>query len=145
MLDSGVVHLVEGVEIDRPRNAITLTHVLHRLFGDFLLFFEPIPDRQHTYRIRSCSPVALLLRNPAFPITRTLYLTDTWTIDPPSPRLLAIHSAIAHILHLSAAGEYIDKLLLDMDGKDVKSDGSTELGRLVKLRLGGYLDGPSYS
>jgi hypothetical protein len=36
-------------------------------------------------------------------------------------------------------------LLLDMDGKDVKSDGSTELGRLVKLRLGGYLDGPSYS
>ncbi|KAI3335905.1 hypothetical protein F4824DRAFT_462853, partial [Ustulina deusta] len=37
-------------------------------------------------------------------VTRTLYPTPTRAIYPPSPRLLAIHHAIAHILHLSAAG-----------------------------------------
>uniref|UniRef100_A0A0B7KKY2 HNH nuclease domain-containing protein n=1 Tax=Bionectria ochroleuca TaxID=29856 RepID=A0A0B7KKY2_BIOOC len=145
MFDSGIIQLIEGVDIDRPRNAITLTHTLHWLFGDFRLFFEPTPDRQpHTYRISSFYPPTLL-RDPAFPITRTLYLTGTRTIDPPSPRLLAVHRAIAHILHLSAAGDYIDKLLRDMDGKGIQADGSTELDRLVKLRLGGWLDGPIYS
>jgi len=145
MFDSGVVHLIEGADIDRPRNAITLTHNLHLLFGDFRVFFEPVPNQQpHTYQIKSFLPPSLL-RDPAFPITRTLCLTTTRIIDPPSPRLLAVHRAIAHILHLSAAGEYIDKLLRDMDGKSIQADGSTELDRLVKLRLGGWLDGPIYS
>ncbi|KPM42283.1 hypothetical protein AK830_g4280 [Neonectria ditissima] len=145
MFDSGVVHLIEGVDVDRPRNAITLTNTLHRLFGDFRVVFEPTSDEQpHTYRISSFYSSSLL-RDPALPITRTLYLTDARTIDPPSPRLLAVHNAIAHILHLSAAGGYIDKLLRDTDGKGIQADGSTELDRLVKLRLGGWLDGPVYS
>ncbi|POR35982.1 Uncharacterized protein TPAR_03796 [Tolypocladium paradoxum] len=63
---------------------------------------------------------------------------QTRSIDPPSPRLLAIHSAIAHILHLSAAGDYIDKMLQDMEENGVLEDGSTELNRLVKLRLNGW-------
>lgn len=135
MFDHGVVHLIEGTDIDRPRNAITLTGDLHALFGDFQIFFEPCSG-PHTYRIDSFWP-RVLRRDPSFPITRTLYLSEHRTIDPPSPRLLAVHCAIAHILHLSAAGEYIDRLLLDMDGQDVRADGSTELDRLVRLRLRG--------
>ncbi|KAI1119836.1 hypothetical protein F5Y10DRAFT_149237 [Nemania abortiva] len=138
MFDSEVVHLIEGADIDRPRNAITLTHDLHSLFGDFQIFFQPLPD-PHTYRIDSFYP-RMLLRDPAFPVTRTLYLSEHRAIDPPSPRLLAVHCAIAHILHLSAAGEYIDKLLLDMDGQNIRADGSTELDRLVRLRLRGLDD-----
>ena len=54
MFDSGVAHLIEGVEIDRPRNALTLTHKLHRLFGDFEIFFQPVEGQEHhTYRIDS--------------------------------------------------------------------------------------------
>ncbi|KAK4154842.1 hypothetical protein C8A00DRAFT_42457 [Chaetomidium leptoderma] len=142
MFDDGVTHLIEGTDIDRPRNALTLTLAMHRWFGDFKIFFEPVPaaPEPHTYSIKGLGYPALFKN--LVPITRTLYLTDNRTIEPPSPRLLAIHRAIAHILHLSAAGEYIDKILDDMEGtrgQGVEADGSTDLGRLVHLGL--WLDG----
>ena len=121
---------------------MTLTHGLHNFFGSFQIFFEPLPDQQpHTYRIDSFLP-KYIFRDPALPVTRALYLTDTRTIDPPSARLLAVHRAIAHILHLSAAGDYIDRLLRDAEEKGILADGSTELGRLLKLGLDGWLDNP---
>jgi hypothetical protein len=49
-----------------------------------------------------------------------------------------MHRTITLVLHLSAAGEYIDKTIQDMDESDVKEDGSTELGRLIELRMGGW-------
>ncbi|KAK5631465.1 hypothetical protein RRF57_007179 [Xylaria bambusicola] len=144
MFDSGIVHLINGSNINRPRNAITLTTFFHLLFSNFQVFFESITDQQpHTYRINSFHP-RHLLREPALPIIRTLYLINDRSIDPPSPRLLAVHRAIAHILHFSAAGEYIDKLLRDMDEQGIQADGSTELDRLVRLRLGEWLDRPVY-
>jgi hypothetical protein len=139
MFDDGIVHLIEGSDIDRPCNALTLTHDLHQLFGNFEIFFEPTTQPPHTYRIDSMA--SGIMRNPIFPLSRTLYLTATRTIDPPSPRLLAVHHAIAHILHLSAAGGYINRILEDLDKKDTKTDGSTELGHLVELRLGGWWNG----
>ena len=142
MFDSGVAYLIEGTDIDQPRNAITLTHRLHRWFGEFQIFFESIDQEPHTYRINTFLPSEIL--GEAFPITRTLYLTESQTIDPPSPRLLAVHNAIAHILHLSAAGEYIDKILRDWENCSVQADGSTQLDHLVKLRLGGWPVGVTY-
>lgn len=136
MFDNGAAFLVEGTDIDRPRNAMTLTPSLHRWFGDFRVFFEPIDQQAHTYRINTFLPRGLL--GGLLPITRTLHLTETRSIDPPLPRLLAIHNAIAHILHLSAAGDYIDKILRDIEEYGVREDGSTELDRLVKLRLNGW-------
>ncbi|KAK4173915.1 hypothetical protein QBC36DRAFT_389382 [Triangularia setosa] len=41
IFDHGVADLLAGNEIDRPRNAITVTHNLHRFFGDFEVFFKP--------------------------------------------------------------------------------------------------------
>jgi hypothetical protein len=126
MFDPGVVHFTK----------------FHRLFGDFEIYFEPTTQKPHTYKIiLTQSHNRLVLRDLIFPITRTFYLTDSHTIDPPSPRLLAVHRAIALILHLSAAGGYIDDILRDLDELDVKNDGSTELGRLIELRLGGWWNG----
>jgi len=139
MFDDGVVHLIGGTDIDRSRNAITLTHDFHQLWGNFQVYFEPQGNQPHTYRIDSTR--SGILRHRIFPVHRTLFLTDTRTIDPPSPRLLAIHSAITHILHLSAAGRHIDKILEDLDQKDVMVDGSTELGYLAKLRVQGLWNG----
>lgn len=137
MFDNGVVHLIEGSDIDRPRNAITLTRDLHNSFGNFDVFFEPVPgEDQHTYRIRSFFHPHLM---PNLPVVRTLYLTENRNIEPPSSRLLALHYAIAHILHLSGAGEHIARIIKDMEWKDTRADGSTELGRLVTLGLGGWL------
>ncbi|OAX80255.1 hypothetical protein ACJ72_05415 [Emergomyces africanus] len=69
-----------------------------------------------------------------------IFLNLDQSIEPPSPRLLAIHRAIAYILHLSGAGEYIDKILQDMEEMGAREGGSTELGRLVTLRFGGWFD-----
>jgi len=142
MFDNGVLRLIEGIDIDRPANALTLTLGLHQLFGDFEIYFEPTSGAQTspTYTIHQTVWVPFSFGPQTFPVTRTLLDTDK-TIDLPSPRLLAIHRAIALILHLSGAGEYIDHILKDMDYTMVKSDGTTELGHLVSLRLGGWWDG----
>jgi len=133
MFDMGIAYLTEGADIDRPRNALTLTHKLHKLFGEFRIFFEAT-DQPHTYRIGTFLP-HYLVRDPPLPITRTLYLAEGRAIDAPLPRLLAVHCAIAHILHLSAAGAYIDRILWDAEEHGIHADGSTELGRLVQLGL----------
>lgn len=139
MFDAGVTHLIEGTDIDRPLNALTLTHTLHQDFSAFRVFFEAT-DQPHTYRIDTFLPRIIV--QDVLPVTRALHLTDNRLVDPPSPRLLTIHRAIAYILHLSAAGAYIDRILQDIEENGIHADGSTELGRLVNLELGGWLSSP---
>jgi hypothetical protein len=137
MFDPGIGHLIDGPKIDSPSNALTLTLDYHRLFGEFQIYFQRtgIP---HQYRIDSTEQ-SPFLRDPLFPVTRSLTLSPHRTIDPPSARLLDVHRAIAHIMKLSGAGEYIDKVLRDMEELDVREDGSTHLGYLAGLRLDGWL------
>jgi hypothetical protein len=129
----GVLHLVEGANIDRSHNAITLTVGFHRRFGSLQIYFESTPGEDHTYTIKSTLP--FLVFRPRLPITRDLLMTPEHTIDPPMPRLLAIHRACCLIFHMSSAGEYIDKVLRDREAPAAMSDGSTELGNLVSLGL----------
>ncbi|KAL4816248.1 hypothetical protein BDW67DRAFT_185072 [Aspergillus spinulosporus] len=42
---------IRGTDIDRPMNAPTLTHDLHRLFGNFEFALEPVQDQLNTYKI----------------------------------------------------------------------------------------------
>ncbi|OJD21532.1 hypothetical protein ACJ73_07125 [Blastomyces percursus] len=63
----------------------------------------------------------------------------SFTIHPYSPQLLKVHRAIALILKLSGTGEYIDNILRDMEDVKVEEDRPTNLGRLLSLRLGGWL------
>jgi hypothetical protein len=141
MFDPGVVHLIDGPNIDRPVNALTLTINFHQPFGDFEIYFEPTTyQTQHTYKIDYVQSNSVF-RDPLLPVTRTLHLTPDHTIDPPSRRLLAIHRAIGRILNLSGAGDYIDRIIRDMDEVGIKENGSTELGHYISLKLGGWLDG----
>ena len=135
MFDNGITRVIEGVEIDRPFNTLTLGLDYHRQFGAFKTFFTELVDEEpHTYKIETFELFSLDERMP-FPVTRTLLLSPNRNIDPPSRRLLAVHRAIAHILHLSGAGEYINKFLSDMDDGYVRSDGTTQLDRFVRLRF----------
>jgi hypothetical protein len=93
------------------------------------IYFEAEPVFENRYTIKSTKP--LLRFRPTLPITRDLLIT----IDPPMPRLLAIHRACCLIMHLSGAGEYIDKVFRDIEEIGVKSDGTTELGSIISLRL----------
>lgn len=139
MFDNGVTRLIEGPGIDRPHNALMVTHNLHSFFGNFQIYFEPIHEEQNTYRINTFLPRPVL--NNLLPVTRTLFLTEARVIEPPLPRLLAIHREISHILHLSTAGSYIDRILQDAAEQDVRVDGSFPLARLVQLKIEGLLDG----
>ena len=138
MFDNDIGRLIEGPDIDRPYNALTLTVNLHIFFGEFQIYFESVDGEPNTYRIDTFLPPPIL--NNLLPVTRTLYLTEARAIEPPSPRLLAIHRAIAHILHLSAAGDYIDRILKDAEEQIIRADGSSALGLLVQLRMDGWLD-----
>lgn len=80
------------------------------------------------------------LRDPLFAVTRTLTLSPNRTIDPASPRLLSVHRAVAHIMKLSGAGQYIESILRDLEEEVVKEDVSTNLECIMNLRLGGCLD-----
>jgi hypothetical protein len=133
MFDLGVADLIEGPEINREYNALTMSTWAHDRFGAYQIFFEPVSDTDvppSTYRIGTFLPPFLAR---SLPVVRTLFTHPT--IDPPSPRLLALHCAIAHILHLSGAGGYIERVLRDMEDGVIRADGSTELGLLVDLAL----------
>lgn len=138
MFDPGIGHLVDGPKIDSPSNALTLTLDFHRLFGEFQIYTERT-GMPYQYRIDSTEQ-SPFLRDPIFPVSRTLSLSPNRTIDPPSSRLIDVHRAVALIMKLSGAGEYIERILRDMEALDVKEDGSTQLGHLAGLRLGGWLN-----
>ena len=142
MFDPGVIHHIEGVNIDRPYNALTLTNDLHQRFGDLTIYFESSTNAAapHTYIIQQTTSYPFF-RRPKLPLNRTLFTTPDRTIDPPSSRLLAIHRACSLILHLSGAAEFVNKVIRDMDENAVESDGTTELGSLVSLGLRKW-DGP---
>jgi hypothetical protein len=114
MFDNGVICLIEGIDIDQPTNELTLTIGLHQMFGDFEIYFESISGTQtsHTYTIRQTIPVPY--RDYTFPIIRKL---------------------------CESPDRDIDRILKDMEDPIVKSDGTTKLGYLVSLRLGGWWDG----
>ncbi|KAM6536163.1 hypothetical protein FALCPG4_002180 [Fusarium falciforme] len=59
MFDNVAAFLIEGTLIDRLLNAMTLTQRLHRWFGDFQVFFEPIAQGAHTYHIDTFIPEIL--------------------------------------------------------------------------------------
>ncbi|EQL36225.1 hypothetical protein BDFG_02195 [Blastomyces dermatitidis ATCC 26199] len=67
-------------------------------------------------------------------------------MSAPSPRLLSLHHrAIAHILHLSAGGEYIDEVLQNFDETGVQEDDeSTDLGCICLVAYA-VLKGRSFS
>jgi hypothetical protein len=71
MFDDSVVHLIKGTDIDRLYNAITLTHDLHQLWGNFEVYFKQ-SNQPHTYRIDSTR--TSILRHRIFPVDRTLFL-----------------------------------------------------------------------
>ncbi|EEP81061.1 predicted protein [Uncinocarpus reesii 1704] len=130
MFDCDVVHL-----IDSPHNAISLTPTFHKLFGNFDIYFDAVAGEEHTYCIDGfLNPISAARRG--LPVTRKLLLSEEHMINAPSPRLLALHRAIAHILHLSGAGEYINKILQEFEETGAQKDGSTDLGRILTLRLG---------
>ncbi|KAJ5534295.1 hypothetical protein N7527_000549 [Penicillium freii] len=120
IFDPGIVYLIDRPKIDSPMNALTLTLDYYRLFGEYKIYFERT----------KYSP---FLRDPLFPVIRSLTLSPYRTVDPLSPRLLDVYRAIALIIKLSGASEYIERVLRDIEELDIREDGSIYLGYLIGL------------
>ncbi|KAF8483126.1 hypothetical protein JB92DRAFT_2763245 [Gautieria morchelliformis] len=90
---------LNGSHIHRLENIITMDIAMHDLFD------------------------TLLLRIPQF---ITLTSPDVTNLPVPSPRYLRLHASCCCIIHLSGAGEYIDKIFRDMnEGLVLAADGSS--------------------
>lgn len=83
MFNPSAIHLINGVDIDRPMNALTLTHDLHKLFGNFEIAFEAVGSNPHTYKINYLESDRMG-RVEKLPVTVCLFLTPDRSIDPPS-------------------------------------------------------------
>ncbi|KAI9781831.1 MAG: hypothetical protein M1839_005623 [Geoglossum umbratile] len=128
--------LLNGVEIDRPLNAMTMTADLHRFFGSFKWYLEedvhqPEP---HAYMFKDSPGVRMRVNpilRPRNEKERVKFVSAN-NADLPEPGLIALHRACAKILGLSGAGEYIEKLLRD--------DETIRLGTCMQQLEQGRLD-----
>jgi hypothetical protein len=112
------------------------------MFAEFEFYFTQLDGPNHpphTYKIEGFVPSNMRRE---LPTTRTFRTeADGRPIAPPEPRLLALRRALAHVLYLSEAGQYIDEVLEQTKEKPAEEDESTELGLLAQLKLDGV--GPS--
>ena len=135
MFDTDISATINGeeIEIDTPKNAITLSKSLHDKFGRFNVFFDEIPNKPHAYKMDSFKKnVSFAYR---LPKEVNLQNKDRQDIDPPCPRLLRIHRVVAEILHLSAAGEYIDRMIRESEEPSARADGTTDIGAILAMKL----------
>ncbi|KAK9480788.1 hypothetical protein V1514DRAFT_115619 [Lipomyces japonicus] len=134
MFNPVAVQELEGSNIDRPRIALVLSHDAQLYFGNFRIAFNRVEGEERTYMIDYVRPTRY--RVPLdLPVTVTLDFAPDNNIELPSPELLNIHRAIARIFHLSAAGEYIDKFLEDMDKNKVAENGTSPLDEYVRFKM----------
>ncbi|KGQ02727.1 hypothetical protein BBAD15_g12055 [Beauveria bassiana D1-5] len=131
MFDNNVAHLTNGVDVDQPHNAITLTLDLHRA----LRISTSTARKSPTARIPMKSGHFEELDSRKCCLSQGRCTSADQSINPPAPVLLALHRAIGHILHLSGAGEHIDDIFRKLEDRMVQCDGSTLLAELVQLRM----------
>ncbi|KAG1774105.1 hypothetical protein EV702DRAFT_1200600 [Suillus placidus] len=92
--------------IDAPVNGMTLQYTLHTLFDNFAwcLHATDVPE---TYDVHWFRPVPRGHEN----FQQVRFQDHSKHGTPlPHPKIIAIHAAVAHVLHLSGAGEVMDKV-----------------------------------
>ena len=108
MFDPGIVGSIEDSSIDGAHNAITLTHNYRRRFGNLKVYFEAVPKAKHRYIVKLAESCDM---QPEQPIIVDFSDALHNNIDPPMPRLLAIHRACSRILKKSDVGAYLDTVI----------------------------------
>ncbi|KAG1814646.1 uncharacterized protein BJ212DRAFT_1481852 [Suillus subaureus] len=92
--------------IDNPENGMLLDIALHRGFDSYRWCLHPT-DVLHKYKVHWLRYVPLHKEN----FTEVQFRDHSRDGVPlPNPTLIALHSAVAHVLHISGAAEVIDKV-----------------------------------
>jgi hypothetical protein len=138
MFQPGISNSLASTDIDTPCNALLLTQELHGRLGrlDRLgAWFEPVAGMEHTYTFHLSKRLGLPPRKflPSAPTISFVNHECQSTIQSvlPDPRLLAIHAACCELMHLSAAAEYVEALLVnaeEMEGSGtLQTDGGSNI------------------
>lgn len=111
--------------IDTPLNGITLQYTLHTLFDDFAwcLHATDVPE---TYDVHWFRPILRGFEN--FQQVRFQDHSKHGMLLP-HPKLIAIHAAVAHVIHLSGAGKGMDKVCDRFFGEGPSSMPSGHISR----------------
>ncbi|KAH9026394.1 hypothetical protein EDB85DRAFT_2149232 [Lactarius pseudohatsudake] len=115
---------LKGKGIHSLDNVMTLGMEIHHWFDQLMMWFEAVKGSPNTYTFKATDTVLLTFCKAAdCKITLT---SEDPRLPLPNPDYLEIHAACCRVAHLSGAGEYMDKVLEDLEDTRVLSeDGST--------------------
>ncbi|KDQ49769.1 hypothetical protein JAAARDRAFT_142978 [Jaapia argillacea MUCL 33604] len=117
------VDSLNGEKVHSLFNVMTLQWDVHDFFDRLGLWFEKTAT-PNCYKVRTADP--LFLYGLLSKMDKVTFTTpDPVKLPLPSPELLALHAACAQVAHLSGAGEYVDRLLEDMEEMGVLAHDGT--------------------
>ncbi|KAG8894860.1 hypothetical protein FRB99_000947 [Tulasnella sp. 403] len=119
---------LNGQDINRLENILTLSSIVHHRFGELNIWLKSVEGQPNCYRLELGPKVRYFASNVIPPAGTMVEFTtpDTATLPLPDPRYLALHAACAQVAHASGAAKYIDELLRDVEDRTVLAeDGSS--------------------
>jgi len=115
---------LNGSEIHRLENIITLDQSTHTAFDDLSIWFKPVTDSPNIYKVHTRTGTRKLAGRP-LPETVTFTTTDE-RLPVPSQHYLELHALCCEVTMLSGAGEYVDLVEDKLEGMEVLArDGSS--------------------
>ncbi|KIM71457.1 hypothetical protein PILCRDRAFT_93850 [Piloderma croceum F 1598] len=123
---------LNGVQIHRLSNIMTMDYFYHMHFDKLNLWFEAVLGQAHTYRI--CGLEEVIQGLPA----SVTFSSHCAGLDLPDPRYLRMHAAAARVAHLLGVAAYIDDILDDLDEGQTRvmsEDGSSLLAEMLGLMV----------
>ncbi|KAF9446365.1 hypothetical protein P691DRAFT_188745 [Macrolepiota fuliginosa MF-IS2] len=125
-----------GSKINTPANAIYMEIGTHRHFGHFGFYLDKdaFPSDPNKYGLRVLDSFKMFNNSMVVDFATTNDLGEP--IDPPDPELLRIHAALAQVLHISGAADYLESVERVCDDYGTLAPtGETDIGLLLSLRL----------
>lgn len=118
----GFPEKLTGKKIHSLDNVMTLGLDIHNWFDQLAMWFEAVEGSPNTYTIKAIEPLVLAYCKD----TKITLTSERSDLPLPNPDYLEIHAACCRVAHLSGAGEYMDKVLEDLEDTHVLSqDGSS--------------------
>ncbi|KAK2462469.1 hypothetical protein APHAL10511_005439 [Amanita phalloides] len=111
---------LNGPKVHHLENVMTMCLEAHRLFDKLEIWLEPT-DVENVYNLGARYPQDIIGYQQVI-----TFSTDNPKLPVPSREYLALHAACAKVAHLSAAAEYMDSVIREMEETLVlSSDGAS--------------------
>lgn len=142
MFVPGLSTMLEGSLIDSPANAMILVSDIHDEFGKLRCYLEEIPGSANSYTFKTTTG-AVELPPVMYPKTEVITFVNyepegTRMAELPSQCLLKLHAACCKMMEMAGAGEYVERVLEDMERMEeegtLAGDGSSDIGMVLRIK-----------